>query len=82
MSFQSKSHPGRVLAMPTAMIAVLCAFATFVAAQDQPAPKWELYGGYSLFHPGADVRPASRSIAPVEQPPGSESARRWRQPYL
>ena len=55
MSFQSKSHPGRVLAMPTAMIAVLCAFATFVAAQDQPAPKWELYGGYSLFHPGADV---------------------------
>jgi len=55
MSFQSKSHPGRVLAMPTAMIAVLCAFATFAAAQDQPAPKWELYGGYSLFHPGADV---------------------------
>jgi outer membrane protein OmpA-like peptidoglycan-associated protein/opacity protein-like surface antigen len=55
MSFQSKSHPGRVLAMLTAMIAVLCAFATFSAAQDQPAPKWELYGGYSLFHPGADV---------------------------
>jgi outer membrane protein OmpA-like peptidoglycan-associated protein/opacity protein-like surface antigen len=41
--------------MLTAMIAVLCAFATFSAAQDQPAPKWELYGGYSLFHPGADV---------------------------
>ena len=55
MSFQSKSHPGRVLAMLTAMIAVLCAFATIAAAQDQPAPKWELYGGYSLFHPGADV---------------------------
>jgi outer membrane protein OmpA-like peptidoglycan-associated protein/opacity protein-like surface antigen len=41
--------------MLTAMIAVLCAFATLAAAQDQPAPKWELYGGYSLFHPGADV---------------------------
>jgi len=25
------------------------------AAQDQPAPKWELFGGYSFFHPGADV---------------------------
>jgi outer membrane protein OmpA-like peptidoglycan-associated protein/opacity protein-like surface antigen len=55
MSSQSKSHPGRVLAMLPAMIAVLCMFATLAAAQDQPAPKWELYGGYSFFHPGADV---------------------------
>jgi outer membrane protein OmpA-like peptidoglycan-associated protein len=37
------------------MIAVLFMFATLAAAQDQPAPKWELYGGYSFFHPGADV---------------------------
>src|SRR5258708_2125684 len=55
MSSQSKSHPGRVLAMLPAVIAVLCTFATIAAAQDQPAPKWELYGGYSFFHPGADV---------------------------
>ena len=55
MSSQSKSHPGRVLAMLPTMIAVLCAFATLAAAQDQPAPKWELFGGYSFFHPGADV---------------------------
>jgi outer membrane protein OmpA-like peptidoglycan-associated protein/opacity protein-like surface antigen len=55
MSSQSKSHPGRVLAMLTATIAVLCTFAALAAAQDQPAPKWELYGGYSFFHPGADV---------------------------
>ncbi|HXM93795.1 MAG TPA: OmpA family protein [Candidatus Dormibacteraeota bacterium] len=55
MSSQSKSHPARVLAMLPAMIAVLCTFATFAAAQDQPAPRWELYGGYSFFHPGADV---------------------------
>src|ERR1700682_4292340 len=54
MSSQSKSHPARVLAMLPAMIAVLCTFATLAAAQDQPAPKWELYGGYSFFHPGAD----------------------------
>jgi outer membrane protein OmpA-like peptidoglycan-associated protein len=55
MSSQSKSHPGRVLAMLPAMIAMLFTFATLAAAQDQPAPKWELYGGYSFFHPGADV---------------------------
>jgi outer membrane protein OmpA-like peptidoglycan-associated protein/opacity protein-like surface antigen len=55
MSSQSKSHPGRVLVMLSAMIAVLCTFASLAAAQDQPAPKWELYGGYSFFHPGGDV---------------------------
>jgi outer membrane protein OmpA-like peptidoglycan-associated protein/opacity protein-like surface antigen len=55
MSSQSKSHPGRVLAMLPAMIVVLFMFATLAAAQDQPAPKWELYGGYSFFQPGADV---------------------------
>jgi outer membrane protein OmpA-like peptidoglycan-associated protein/opacity protein-like surface antigen len=41
--------------MLPAMLAVLCTFATLAAAQDQPTPKWELYGGYSFFHPGADV---------------------------
>src|ERR1700738_5664691 len=55
MSSQAKSHPGRVLAMLPAMIAVLFTFATVAAAQDQPAPKWELFGGYSVFDPGADV---------------------------
>jgi len=39
MSSQSKSHPGRVFAMLSAMIAVLCTFATLAAAQDQ-TPKW------------------------------------------
>src|SRR4029077_20135565 len=55
MSSQSKSHPGRISAMLTAMIAVLCTFATLAAAQNQPAPKWELFGGYSFFPPGADI---------------------------
>jgi outer membrane protein OmpA-like peptidoglycan-associated protein len=41
--------------MLPAMIAVLCTVATLAAAQDQPAPKWELYGGYSFFDPGAGV---------------------------
>jgi outer membrane protein OmpA-like peptidoglycan-associated protein len=55
MSSHSKGRLGRVLAMLPAMIAVLCTFATRASAQDQPAPKWELYGGYSFFHPGADI---------------------------
>jgi outer membrane protein OmpA-like peptidoglycan-associated protein len=55
MSSQSKSHPGRALVMLPAMIAVLWTFATLAAAQDRPAPKWELFGGYSLFLPGADM---------------------------
>jgi len=55
MSSQLKSHIGRVLAMLPAVIAALCMFAAHAAAQDKPAPKWELYGGYSFFHPGGDV---------------------------
>jgi outer membrane protein OmpA-like peptidoglycan-associated protein len=55
MSSQSKSHPRRILAIIAATFAVLCSFATIAQAQDEPAPKWELFGGYSFFHPGADV---------------------------
>ena len=55
MSSQLKLYPGRVLALLTAMIAVSFLFATPAAAQDRPAPKVELFGGYSFFHPGADV---------------------------
>jgi len=38
-----------------AVVAFLFMFAGFAAAQDQPAPKWELYGGYSYVYPGADL---------------------------
>jgi outer membrane protein OmpA-like peptidoglycan-associated protein len=55
MSFHSKGHLGRVLAMLPATMVVLCAFGALAAAQDQPAPKWELYGGYSFLYPGADI---------------------------
>ena len=55
MSSHSKGRLGRVLVMLPAMIAILAMFGTLAAAQDQPAPKWELYGGYSFWHPGADV---------------------------
>ena len=55
MPFQSKSHLGRVLAMLGAVIVALCALSAPAAAQDQPAPKWEIFGGYSFLYPNATV---------------------------
>ena len=55
MLSQAKSHPGRLLAILPVTIAMLFIYATLAAAQDQPGPKWELFGGYSFFHPGTDV---------------------------
>jgi outer membrane protein OmpA-like peptidoglycan-associated protein len=55
MSSQSKSYSPRILAMLPAMIAVIFAFATVAAAQEPPPPKWELFGGHSVFDPSADV---------------------------
>lgn len=51
MSFHRKSHRGLVLAT----LAALCAFTTLAVAQDQPAPRWEIFGGYSVMYPGADI---------------------------
>jgi outer membrane protein OmpA-like peptidoglycan-associated protein len=50
-----KGRLARRLTMLAAMIAVLFMFATRAAAQDQPPPKWELFGGYSFFDPGANI---------------------------
>jgi len=55
MLSQSKSYSARILAMLPAMIAAMFAFATVAAAQEPPPPKWELFGGYSVFDPSADV---------------------------
>src|ERR1700675_1529621 len=55
MSSHSHNPCGRVAVMRLAIVAVLCSIGTLAAAQDQPAPKWELFGVYSFFHPGADV---------------------------
>jgi len=68
--------------MLPAMIAILCTFTTLAAAQDQPAPKWELYGGYSFFHPGADVHgQLPGALLPLSSRLEAIRAR-WRQPYL
>ncbi len=55
MSSHSRNVCGRVAIMWLVIVAVLCSVGTLAAAQDQPAPKWELYGGYSAFYPGCDV---------------------------
>ena len=71
MSSQAKrkSHPGRAFAMLSALIAALCMFVLLAAAQDQPAPKWELYGGYSFFYPNADVHAMlPGGLLPVSSP--------------
>jgi outer membrane protein OmpA-like peptidoglycan-associated protein/opacity protein-like surface antigen len=55
MLLKLKSHLARRLAILAATIAVACTFATLAAAQEQPPPKWELFGGYSVFDPGATI---------------------------
>jgi outer membrane protein OmpA-like peptidoglycan-associated protein len=55
MSSRSQKPCSRVAVMWLAVVAVLCSVGTLAAAQDQPAPEWEIFGGYSFFHPGADV---------------------------
>jgi len=55
MSSHSVGHIGRVLATLSATLTVLCAFGTLAAAQEQPSPKFEIFGGYSFLYPGADV---------------------------
>ncbi len=54
MSSHSKRLSARALVM-LALIASLSIFCNLASAQDQPAPKWELFGGYSFWYPGADV---------------------------
>jgi outer membrane protein OmpA-like peptidoglycan-associated protein len=55
MSSHSHNSCSRVAVLLLAVVAVLCFLVTFAAAQDEHAPKWELYGGYSAFYPGCNV---------------------------
>jgi len=55
MSSRSHNPRGFVAVVRFAVVAVLFGLGRLAAAQDQPAPKWELYGGYSAFYPGCDL---------------------------
>ncbi len=55
MSSHSYGARGRVAVIRLAAVALLCSVGTLTAAQDQRAPKWELYGGYSAFYAGCDI---------------------------
>lgn len=55
MSTDSQNRSGRVALMRLALIAVLCSIGTLAVAQEPAAPKWEIFGGYSFFYPGADI---------------------------
>ena len=69
MSSHSKRHRSCFAVMRLAVFAILCAFATLAPAQDRPAPKWELYGGYSFFYPNADVHAMlPGGLLPVSSP--------------
>ena len=55
MSSHFQKACGRVAVMRLAVVAVLLSVGTLATAQDQPAPKWELFGGYSFIYPRTDV---------------------------
>jgi outer membrane protein OmpA-like peptidoglycan-associated protein len=69
MSSRSQSLCGGVAAMRFAVVAVLCSVGTLAVAQDQPAPKWELFGGYSFLYPNADLHALlPGGLLPVSSP--------------
>src|SRR5450755_780469 len=55
MSSQSQSYRGPVAAALLAVLGIVCGLGTIAAAQEQPAPKWEIFGGYSFVYPHADM---------------------------
>lgn len=55
MKFYSHNPCRQVAVIPWGLVAVLCSLGTLAAAQEQPAPKWEVFAGYSFVYPGGDV---------------------------
>jgi len=69
MVSRSHSRCGRIAVLRLAVLSVLCSVGTFAVAQDQPAPKWELYGGYSFLYPNSDVHAMlPGGLLPVSSP--------------
>jgi outer membrane protein OmpA-like peptidoglycan-associated protein len=55
MTSHSFNPRGGVAITLLALIGAWCGVAVRAAAQEQPAPKWELYGGYSFLYPDAKI---------------------------
>ena len=55
MSSRFESNNRLVPVIRFAVITIVCSVSILAAAQDQPAPKWELFGGYSFLYPGANL---------------------------
>src|SRR6202162_5769859 len=69
MSYRSQSQCSRVAVMRLVVVAVLCGVGTLAAAQDQPAPKWEGFVGYSFLYPNSDVHALlPGGLLPVSSP--------------
>src|ERR1700719_878884 len=69
MSSRFQSRSGGVAAMRLAIVAVLYRVGTLAVGQDQPAPKWEVFGGYSFLYPNADLHALlPGGLLPVSSP--------------
>ena len=69
MSFRFQSLCGGVATVRLVAVAVLCCVGTLTAAQDQPAPKWEVFGGYSFLYPNTDLHAMfPGGLLPVSSP--------------
>ena len=55
MSSHSQNSYSRIAVVRLTALVVLCLMGRLATGQDQPAPKWELYGGYSFFDPATNV---------------------------
>jgi len=62
MSLSLNGRLGRFATMLLAMAAILVWVGGVAAAQEQPAPKWELFGGYSWIDPNANAHAPSSAF--------------------
>ena len=66
MSVHSRRDSTLPAVTALAMVVFVCSVSMNVAAQDQPSPNWEIFGGYSFFYPNATVYGLlPQGIAPV-----------------
>jgi len=62
MSLRSEGFPVRVLLLAIVVGAVATCTITTAQAQDNPQPKVEVFGGYSLLRPGVNVGGVAQSL--------------------